>query len=112
LVALAQKDFKRLVAYATISQMGYVLLGMAVMTPTATAGALFQMIAHGIAAAMMFFVVGVIYDPAHHREIPRMGGLWAQMPMYTGWSAVAFFAAMGLPGLCGFVGQLLVLLGT
>jgi NADH-quinone oxidoreductase subunit M len=112
LVALAQKDFKRLVAYSTISQMGYVLLGLAVATPTATAGAVFQMIAHGISAAMMFFVVGVIYDRAHHREIPRLGGLWAQMPMYTGWSAVAFFAAMGLPGLCGFVGELLVLLGT
>jgi NADH-quinone oxidoreductase subunit M len=112
LVALAQKDFKRLVAYSTISQMGYVLLGLAVMTPMATAGAIFQMVAQGIAAAMMFFAVGVIYDRAHHREIPRLGGLWAQMPMYTGWSAVAFFAGMGLPGLCGFVGELLVLLGT
>jgi NADH-quinone oxidoreductase subunit M len=112
LVALAQKDFKRLVAYSTISQMGYVILGVAVITPMASAGAVFHMIAHGISAAMMFFVVGIIYDRAHHREIPRMGGLWAQMPMYTGWAAVAFFATMGLPGLCGFIGELLVLLGT
>jgi NADH-quinone oxidoreductase subunit M len=112
LVALAQKDFKRLAAYATISQMGWVLLGLAVMTPTAAAGAMFQMVAHGIGAAMLFFVVGVIGDRAHHREIPRLGGLWSQMPMYTGWAAVAFFAVMGLPGLCGFVGEVLVLLGT
>jgi NADH-quinone oxidoreductase subunit M len=112
LVALAQKDFKRLVACSTVSQMGYIVLGIAVMTPMAAAGALFAMLAQGISAAMMFFIVGVIFDRAHHREIPRLGGLWAQMPIYTGWAAIGFFAWMGLPGLCGFVGQLLVLLGT
>ncbi len=112
LVAMAQKDFKRLVAYSSVSHMGYVVLGLAVMTPIGTAGAMFQMLAHGISAAMMFFIVGVVYDRAHHREIPRLGGIWAQMPAYTGWAIVGFFASMGLPGLCGFIGELLVLLGT
>jgi len=112
LVAMAQKDFKRLVAYSSVSHMGYVVLGIAVMTPTGTAGAMFQMISHGITSAMMFFIVGVLYDRAHHREIPRLGGIWSQMPAYTGWAAVGFFASMGLPGLCGFIGELLVLLGT
>ncbi len=112
LVALAQRDFKRMVAYSSVSHMGYVVLGLAVMNTTATAGALFQMIAHGISSAMMFFIVGVLYDRAHHREIPRLGGLWSSMPAYTGWAAVGFFASMGLPGLCGFVGELLVLLGV
>ncbi len=112
LVALAQRDFKRMVAYSSVSHMGYVVLGLAVMNPTATAGAIFQMIAHGITSAMMFFIVGILYDRAHHRDIPKLGGLWSQMPAYTGWAAVGFFAAMGLPGLCGFVGELLVLLGV
>lgn len=112
LVALAQKDFKKLVAYSSVSHMGYVVLGIAVMTPAGVQGAMFQMIAHGISSAMMFFIVGVVYDRAHHRDIPRLGGLWAQMPGYTGWAAVGIFASMGLPGLCGFVGELLVLLGV
>ncbi|HVX84213.1 MAG TPA: NADH-quinone oxidoreductase subunit M [Phycisphaerae bacterium] len=111
-VALAQRDFKRLVAYSSVSHMGYVLLGLAVINSTATAGALFQMLAHGISSAMMFFIVGVLYDRAHHRDIPKLGGLWSSMPTYTGWAAVGFFASMGLPGLCGFVGELLVLLGV
>ena len=112
LVAMAQKDFKRLVAYSSVSHMGFVVLGIAVMTPAGTAGAMFQMLAHGISSAMMFFIVGIIYDRAHHREIPRLGGLWSQMPAYTGWAVVGFFASMGLPGLCGFIGEIMVLMGT
>jgi NADH-quinone oxidoreductase subunit M len=71
-----------------------------------------MMIAHGITSAMMFFVVGVVYDRAHHREMGRMGGLATTMPMYTAFSTVACFANLGLPGLCGFVGEVLVLLGS
>ena len=112
LCALAQTDFKRLVAYSSISHMGLVTLGAAVMTPAGTDGAIFMMVAHGVIAAMLFFVVGVIYDRAHHRELNRLGGLATPMPVYTGLSAVAFFANLGLPGLCGFVGEVLVLLGT
>jgi len=112
LVAMAQTDFKRLVAYSSISHMGFVVLGAAVMTKTATHGALFMMVAHGITSAMMFFVVGVVYDRAHHRELSRLGGLASRMPVYTGLSSVAIFATLGLPGLCGFVGEVMTLLGT
>jgi NADH-quinone oxidoreductase subunit M len=112
LCAMAQTDFKKLVAYSSVSHMGFVTLGAAVMTPTAINGALFMMIAHGITSAMMFFVVGVIYDRAHHRELGRFGGLATTMPVYTGFSTVACFANLGLPGLCGFIGEVMVLLGA
>lgn len=110
--AMAQKDFKKMVAYSSVSHMGYVLLGLAVMTPAGFNGAMFQMIAHGISSGMMFFIVGVVYERAHHRDINRLGGLWVQMPTYTGWAAIGFFASLGLPGLCGFIGELLVLMGV
>jgi NADH-quinone oxidoreductase subunit M len=112
LCAMAQTDFKKLVAYSSVSHMGFVTLGAAMMTPAAVNGALFMMIAHGITSAAMFFVVGVVYERAHHREISRFGGLATTMPIYTGFSTVAFFANLGLPGLCGFVGEVLVLLGA
>lgn len=112
LCAMSQTDFKRLVAYSSVSHMGFVTLGAAVMTPVAVSGAIFMMVAHGITSAMMFFVVGVVYDRAHHRELSRMGGLASTMPVYTGFSAVACFANLGLPGLCGFVGEFLVIVGT
>ena len=112
LVAMAQKDFKRLVTFTGVSNMGYVVLGLSVMNPIATEGAIFQLIAQSISSALMFFVVGVLSDRARHREIRRFGGIWSQLPAYTGWAAVGFFASMGLPGLCGFVGQFLVLLGV
>src|SRR5688572_13576465 len=112
LCAMAQTDFKKLVAYSSVSHMGFVTLGAAMMTPAAVNGALFMMIAHGITSAAMFFIVGVIYERAHHREIGRFGGLATTMPVYTGYSTVAFFANLGLPGLCGFVGEVLVLLGA
>ncbi|MGE5608377.1 MAG: complex I subunit 4 family protein [Bacillota bacterium] len=112
LCAMAQTDFKKLVAYSSVSHMGIVTLGAAMMTPAAFNGALFMMIAHGITSAAMFFVVGVVYERAHHREINRFGGLATTMPVYTGYSTVAFFANLGLPGLCGFVGEILTLLGA
>jgi NADH-quinone oxidoreductase subunit M len=112
LCAMAQTDWKRLVAYSSVSHMGYVTLGIAVLTRTGFDGAYFQMIAHGITSAMMFFLVGVVYERAHHRDMNRLGGLWLKWPGYGGWSLVGFFAGMGLPGLCGFVGEVLVLLGT
>ena len=110
--AMAQTDFKKLVAYSSISHMGYVLLGIAVMTHTGFQGAMFQMIAHGVSSPMCFFLVGVIYDRAHHREINRFGGLWLTMPTYGSLATVGFFASLGLPGLCGFIGEVYVLLGT
>jgi len=112
LCAMAQTDWKKLVAYSSVSHMGYVVLGIAVMTRTAFDGAYYQMIGHGISSAMMFFLVGVVYERAHHRDLSRFGGLWLKWPGYGGWSLVGFFAGMGLPGLCGFIGEIMVLLGT
>jgi NADH-quinone oxidoreductase subunit M len=112
LCAMAQTDFKKLVAYSSVSHMGFVTLGAAMMTPASVNGALFMMVAHGITSAALFFIVGVVYERAHHREIGRFGGLATTMPVYTGYSTVAFFANLGLPGLCGFVGEVLVLLGS
>lgn len=112
LCAMAQTDFKKLVAYSSVSHMGYVLLGIAVMTQAGFQGAMFQMIAHGISSPMCFFLVGVIYERAHHREINRFGGLWLTMPKYGTLATIGFFASLGLPGLCGFIGEVWVLLGT
>ena len=92
LCAMSQTDFKKLVAYSSVSHMGFVVLGAAMMTSTSVNGALFMMVAHGITSAMMFFVVGVIYDRTHHRVISRFGGLATTMPVYAGLSAVAMFA--------------------
>jgi len=75
-------------------------------------GAMYQMIAHGVSSAGMFFLVGVIYDRAHHRNLDNFRGLYEPMPLYGGISAIIFFAALGLPGLCGFVGEFMVVLAT
>ena len=112
LCAMAQSDFKRLVAYSSISHMGYVLLGIAVMTEAGFQGAMFQILAHGISSPMCFFLVGVIYDRAHHRDINRFGGIWLQMPAYGSLATLGFFASLGLPALCGFIGEFWVLIGT
>jgi NADH-quinone oxidoreductase subunit M len=112
LCAMAQKDLKKLVAYSSISHMGYVMLGMASFTPQGINGAVLQMFNHGTVTAMLFLLVGVIYDRAHHRNIDGFGGLAAVMPMYTGVTAIAFFAALGLPGLSAFISEALVLLGA
>jgi NADH-quinone oxidoreductase subunit M len=112
LCALAQTDLKKLVAYSSISHMGYVMLGMAAFTPQGINGAVLQMFNHGTITAMLFLLVGVIYDRAHHRNIDGFGGLAAVMPVYTGVTALAFFAAMGLPGLSAFISEVLVLLGA
>ena len=112
LVAMAQKDLKKLVAYSSVSHMGYVMLGMATFTTQGINGAVLQMFNHGTITGMLFLLVGVIYDRAHHRDIEGFGGLAAIMPVYTGVTALAFFASMGLPGLSGFISEILVLLGS
>lgn len=109
---LEPKDLKKLVAYSSISHMGYVMLGMASFTPQGINGAVLQMFNHGTITAMLFLIVGVIYDRAHHRRIDGFGGLATVMPVYTGIMALAFFAAMGLPGLSAFISEVLVLLGA
>jgi len=112
LVAMAQKDFKKLIAYSSISHMGYVLLGMASLTSTGMSGAIFQMFNHGTITAMLFLIVGVIYDRAHTRGLDDFGGLALKMPVYSGFVTVAFFAAIGLPGLSGFISEAFVFLGA
>jgi NADH-quinone oxidoreductase subunit M len=122
--ALAQKDFKRLVAYSSVSHMGYVVVGLGVWSAWAGTqfnaeywqlgvnGAMFQMIGHGISSAGMFFMVGVIYERVHHRNLNEFGGLFAKMPIYSGLAFGIFFAALGLPGLCGFIGEFWVTLSV
>jgi len=110
--AMAQEDLKKLVAYSSVSHMGYVMLGMAALTPQGMTGAALQMFNHGTITAMMFLLVGVVYDRAHHRQINGFGGLGAVMPIYTGVAMLAFFASMGLPGLSGFIAEVLVFLGA
>jgi NADH-quinone oxidoreductase subunit M len=117
--AMAQKDLKKLVAYSSVSHMGYVMLGMAAVTsPAAITGAVFQMWAHGTSTAMMFLLVGIIYDKVHHRWIVTpdgklgFGGLASQVPVYTGIMTIALFASLGLPGLSGFIAEALVFLGA
>jgi len=112
LCAMAQKDLKKLVAYSSVSHMGYVMLGMASFTTQGINGAVLQMFNHGTITGMLFLLVGVVYDRAHHRDIEGFGGLAAIMPIFTGVSALAFFASMGLPGLSGFISEVLVLLGS
>ncbi|HYN64546.1 MAG TPA: proton-conducting transporter membrane subunit, partial [Candidatus Limnocylindrales bacterium] len=111
-VAMAQTDFKRLVAYSSVSHMGYVLLGAASFTSQGLNGAAMQMFTHGTSSALLFLIVGVAYDRAHHREIEGFGGLASVAPIYTGITTLGFFAALGLPSMSGFVSELLVLIGA
>ena len=112
LCAMAQKDFKRLIAYSSISHMGFCLLGMASLTSEGMNGAVLQMFNHGTITAQLFLIVGILYDRAHHRDIDSFGGLAHIMPRYAVWTAIAFFAALGLPGLSGFISEVLVFLGA
>ncbi len=112
LCALAQTDLKKMVAYSSISHMGYVMLGMASFTAAGMQGAVFQMFNHGTVTAMLFLLVGVIYDRAHHRQINGFGGLANVMPRYLGITMLAFFAGMGLPGLSGFISEAMVFIGA
>jgi len=111
-VAMAQTDFKRLVAYSSVSHMGYVILGASTFTSMGLNGAAMQMFTHGTSSALLFAIVGVAYDRAHHREIEGFGGLSSVAPYYTGITTLGFFAALGLPGMSGFVSEVLVLIGT
>jgi NADH-quinone oxidoreductase subunit M len=111
-VALMQDDFKRLVAYSSVSHMGFCLLGLASLTAAGVTGCTVQAFTHGIGSAMLFLLVGVVYDRAHHRRLDGFGGLAKPMPMYAGFLLLAALAAAGLPGLSGFPGEIAVLLGA
>jgi NADH-quinone oxidoreductase subunit M len=112
LVAWAQKDMKKLVAYSSVTHMGFIVLGLFAGTLTSTQGALLQMVNHGLSTGALFLLVGVVYDRRHTRMIEDFGGLAAVMPLYTGAFLIATLSSIGLPGLNGFVGEFLILTGA
>jgi len=112
LVALAQEDMKKLIAYSSVAHMGFVTLGIFTFNQQGVEGAMFQMLSHGIVSAALFLCVGVVYDRLHTREIARYGGLVKNMPRYATAFMLFAMASVGLPGTSGFVGEFLVLIGT
>jgi NADH-quinone oxidoreductase subunit M len=112
LVAMVQPDMKKLVAYSSVSHMGFVMLGTFVFNTQGLQGAIFQMISHGITTGALFLLVGVIYEQTHDRQIAHMGGLNARVPRFAAMFGLFTFASIGLPGLSGFVGEFLVILGA
>ena len=111
-VAMAQTDFKRLVAYSSVSHMGFVLLGLSSLTSAGMNGAMLQMFNHGVITGGMFLLVGVLYDRAHTRQLDAFGGLGVRMPVYAALLTFFSLASLGLPGLSGFVSEFLSLLGA
>lgn len=115
--AMAQTDVKKLVAYSSVSHMGFVMVGLAAMTTQGLNGAVLQMFNHGTSTAMMFLLIGILYERSHHRWIVRpdgskgFGGLYTQLPRYSIVFVIAMFASMGLPGLSGFISEALIFLG-
>jgi NADH-quinone oxidoreductase subunit M len=112
LVALVQEDMKKLIAYSSVAHMGYVTIGTFVMNVQGVEGAIFQMLSHGIVSAALFLCVGVVYDRMHTREIAAYGGLVHRMPRYAFTFLFFTLASVGLPGLSGFIGEFLVLIGA
>lgn len=113
LVSMAQKDLKKLVAYSSVSHMGYCMLALAAWnSEQAIAGCMFQMISHGLLTGALFLLVGVLYDRAHTREIAAFGGLGSKLPIYTAFMSFFAFGALGLPGISGFVSEVMIFLGS
>jgi NADH-quinone oxidoreductase subunit M len=112
LVALAQEDMKKLIAYSSVAHMGVVTIGIFTFNVQGIQGALFQMLSHGIVSGALFLVVGVLYDRMHTHEIARFNGLADRMPLYATTFMIFTLAAVGLPGTSGFVGEFLVIIGA
>ena len=112
LVALAQTDWKRLVAYSSVSHMGMVMLGMFALTPVGLTGSIVQQINHGISTGALFLIVGIVYERRHTREIAEYGGLSKVMPVYAAVFGIMTMSSIGLPALNGFIGELLILVGV
>src|SRR3984893_1157452 len=112
LVTLVQKDMKKLIAYSSVSHLGFVMLGMFALNPMGVKGSVIQMINHGISTGALFLLVGIIYDRRHSRMIADYGGLAKQMPMYATLFLIAALSSMGLPALNGFIGEFTILLGV
>jgi NADH-quinone oxidoreductase subunit M len=112
LVAAMQKDLKRLIAYSSVAHLGFVVLGLFVGTVQGMSGGILQMVSHGVSTGALFMLVGALYDRRHTREISDFGGLAKSIPIFSGIFLVVALSSLGLPGLNGFVGEFLVLLGT
>ncbi len=112
LMAYVQDDAKKLVAYSSVSHLGFVVLGIFSLNPTGVQGAIYQMLSHGITTGGLFFAVGWLYDRRHTRKLADFGGLWARTPVFAAFFLAIVLGSVGLPGLCGFVGEFLVLIGT
>ncbi|MFZ2906810.1 MAG: NADH-quinone oxidoreductase subunit M [Cyclobacteriaceae bacterium] len=110
--ALASKDLKRLIAYSSVSHMGFVLLGLASVTVEGISGAVYQLFSHGIISALLFLIAGVLYDRTTDRLIGHYSGLSSKMPVYFTVVLMAFFASLGLPGFSGFIAEIMILLGA
>jgi len=111
-VAMMQADIKKLVAYSSVSHLGFVMLGLFVFNLHGVQGGIYQMLNHGLSTGALFLLVGMIYDRRHTRMIEDFGGLWKQLPIFSALLLLVTFSSIGLPGLNGFVGEFLILLGT
>ncbi len=111
-VSYAQKDVKKLVAYSSVSHLGFVILGLFALNPLGIQGGILQMINHGLSTGALFLIVGMIYERRHTRQMDDFGGLWKVMPIYGALTLVVTLSSMGLPGLNGFVGEFSILLGA
>jgi NADH-quinone oxidoreductase subunit M len=111
-VSYAQKDVKKLVAYSSVSHLGFVMLGLFAINSEGIQGGILQMINHGLSTGALFLIVGMIYERRHTREMGAFGGLWKIMPIYAAFTLIVTLSSMGLPGLNGFVGEFTILLGS
>jgi len=112
IVSFAQKDVKKLVAYSSISHLGFVMLGIFSLNNQGLQGAILQGVNHGISSGALFFIVGILYEQRHTREIKEYGGVWKAMPVFSALTLIVTLSSMGLPGLNGFVGEFTILLGS
>jgi NADH-quinone oxidoreductase subunit M len=112
LVALAQKDVKKLVAYSSVAHLGFVMLGIFALQTQSVSGAVLQMVNHGLSTGALFLLVGFLYERRHTRMLDDFGGIWKFMPVYAAIALITFMSSAGLPGLNGFVGEFAILLGT
>ena len=112
LVCMAQKDLKKMIAYSSVSHMGYCMLGIAAITVTGISGCVFQMVSHGLITGALFILVGVLYERSHTRDIDAFGGLWIKLPVYSGIMTLFCLGSLGLPGLSGFISEFMVFIGS
>ncbi len=111
-VAFAQEDVKKLIAYSSVSHLGFCMLGILALTPKGIAGSIFAMLSHGLTTGGLFLAIGILYERRHTRRLAEYGGLWAQMPVFAGVFLIVTLGSAGLPGLSGFIGEFLTIFGT